>query len=453
MVNLVIGVDADGVLVNMSSFYLREGRKFFKKEPVDRDVYSSKDMFGVSSKQNFMFGLKVYTKYCTKELPMENAKEVIQKLNEEGCELHEITARMFTTNKGPIGNIYRKLFEKWCKKHDMHFKSFEYCSEDYSPRDKLIACKKLNVDVMIEDKPDVAYYLAENNVKVILMSAPYNKNLRHENIIRVSNWLEVYDKIQEIKTSLDRNDEFTKLEIEDKLKLGNEEKIEYFKKYHNYLKNLEINEIALKKGNKRFKLIYKIAYLPIKIRFRPKVIGKENIPYQDGLIVASNHLNSFDQYIIGYALGNRAMTGFAASTIENTFRGKLFKFTKSAVFIDRESKESRKNGEEEISKRIIHGQTALIFPEGTRKNKTEEGKRKTLLEFKKGTVVISQKTGAPILPIAISYQKHKSVVKVGEILYINFTDDIDEANKRLRRTIEEMVIETNEKVYKKRGRK
>ncbi len=449
MRNLVIGVDADGVLLDMNNFYIIEGQKFFKKEPVDRNAYDLKDIFDISPKEKIMFGLRNYPKYCISELPREDASKIISKLNEEGCKLHEITARMFTEYRNIIGYICRKMFEKWCKKNNMHFDSFEYCSEEYSARDKLIACKKLHVDVMIEDKADVAEFLAQNGIKVLLYDAPYNKELECQNIIRVKNWLEIYSEIQKIKAELDLSDEFVKLELDDKKNLNNEEKKAYFNNYYNHLKNLQINKELLKKGEKRFKLIYKIGYLPIRIKFNPKVEGKENIPYQDGLIVVSNHLNSYDQYIIGYAFGNRNFCGFAASTINNTFRGKLFDYTNSAIFIDRENKESKKNGEEEISKRIVNGQTALIFPEGTRKNKTEEGMKEILLDFKKGAVAIAQKTGSPIIPVAISYQKNESIVKVGEIIYVDAIDDLDIVNENLHNKIKTMVLQLDRKIGKK----
>jgi len=69
----------------------------------------------------------------------------------------------------------------------LNFSSIQYCSEKFSLRDKLLACKKLHVDVMIEDKTDVAMYLAENDVKVIMIDTPNNKGVRHNNIIKVHN--------------------------------------------------------------------------------------------------------------------------------------------------------------------------------------------------------------------------------------------------------------------------
>ena len=38
---------------------------------------------------------------------------------------------------------------------------------------------------MIDDRPEVALYLAEHHIKVLLFDAPYNQNLEHENVRRV----------------------------------------------------------------------------------------------------------------------------------------------------------------------------------------------------------------------------------------------------------------------------
>lgn len=448
MNNFVVGIDADGVLVNMSEFNIREGKKYFKKEPVNLNAYHTRDIFGVSKKEEFIYGLKgALNKYCKKEPPMPNCKEVIKKLNEEGIVLHEITARKFTTFDNIIGKYYRKLFEKWLHKHELKFKTIEYCSETDSPRDKLLGCRKLNVDVMIEDKPDVAEYLANNDVKILLMDAPYNKDLMHPNITRVYNWEEIYDNIIKLKKAKHKFENFEIKSKEQKASMTDEEKVKYFNDYHHYLKNLKINEKAIKRGNRRFKIAYNIMKLPIKMIYNPKVSGKENIPYQNGFIVASNHLNSNDQYLISSALGNRHFSGFAASTIEDTFRAKLFKYIEGAVFIDRQDSESKKRCEEELSKRVVNGDIALIFPEGTRKNKTEEGRKKEQLPFKFGTVSMSQKTGTAILPVSIYYGKKQNYVKFGELFYVRPEEELSKKNIELERIIlnmtRESIIEDN----------
>ena len=226
----------------------------------------------------------------------------------------------------------------------------------------------------------------------------------------------------------------------------------YFYNYKRHLKNVNINEELLKKGENRFKLLYHPMMIPIKLLLRPKVINKKNIPYQDGFIIASNHLNSYDQYLIGAALGNRSVTGFAASTIKNTFRGKLFNFTKGAIFMDRQDENSKAICSEELAARVAHDKIALIFPEGTRKNKDEEGRKKILLDFKLGTVAIAQKTGAPILPMALSYGKY-NLVRIGIPFIVTPTEDLEEVNKKLYNKILELQLENAKFKRNKDGRR
>lgn len=443
MRKFVVGVDADGVLTDMSKFNIEEGMKYFKKEPVDPSAYHTRDIFGVSKTAETIYGLRgALQKYCTKIPPRPQCQTVISKLNEEGIELHEITARKFTTFKNVIGFYYRSLFENWLKKNKLNFKSIQYCSETFSPRDKLLGCRKLNVDVMVEDKPDVALYLAEKGTKVLLVDAPYNQGLEHENMIRVFSWNEIYTLIHQMKAEKDKLEDFSIKTLEERRMMTADELNNYFNGYHHYLKNLTINEAALKAGKRKFKLVYSTAYLPIKAIFNPQIRGKENIPYQEGYIVASNHLTSKDQYMISYALGNIHFSGFAASTIENTFRGKLFKLIDGSVFIDRTSSESKKEGEIRLSSRIAKGNTAIIFPEGTRKNKDPEGRAKEQLPFKLGTVSMAQKTGAPILPVSIYYGKKNNYVKFSELFFVYPTDDIVEKNAELENIILTMTRES-----------
>ena len=97
---------------------------------------------------------------------------------------------------------------------------------------------------------------------------------------------------------------------------------------------------------------------------------------------------------------------------------------------------------EELAKRIAHDQIALIFPEGTRKNKTEEGRKKEQLPFKLGTVSIAQKTGAPILPTSIYYGKKYKIVRFGEPFIVKPDEDLIEANKKLENTVLNMTRES-----------
>ena len=435
--DIIVGVDADGVLTNLIEHNIREGKKVFKKEVLNPNEYDLEKIFDLSDYSKlvkYAKAFQIYENYCKNEKSREGVAEVINELTNDGFKFNQITARKFAAEKNILGKRYRNLLIEWNKKHNINFDNYKFCSEYNVANKKLIACSSLDVEIMIEDNASVALELANNQIKVLLVNAPYNQGVEHENIIRVNSWYDIKNELINYKENKLENKfskNFKKLNTEEVKKLTDEEKNQYFSAYKRHLKSLKINEKAFKVGEKRFKIIFKSLELPVKKLLKVKTEGQQNVPYEDGFIVTSNHIDSYDQFIVGLAIGNRPFTGLAASTIENTIRGKMFKFTNGAIFVDRKDKESRKTSSDELSKRIAHGKTALIFPEGTRKNKSEEGKLKFQLPFNLGAVSMAQKTGAPILPTAINHFDNYSIVRVGTPIIIKPTDDLVEINRRL----------------------
>ena len=445
---LVIGIDADGVLTDMYNFNLRKGKIILAREPVNPNGYNIKEMFN-ASKLEILKCAKTLPEYFNDEKPREKTEEFINRLNDDGEELHEITARMFVTNKGLLGKKARTSFTNWLKKNNLKFKSIQYCSETNSPRDKYIACNKLDVDVMIEDKPEVANYLNEKGVKVLLFDAPYNQEVKGENIIRIYNWDEAYKEIQIMKKQTTKkvsSPNFVKVKTDERISLDKEEQLEYLRDYKNNLKNLKINHENISKIEKKYKLIHKAMYGLAVLAFRPIIIGKENIPYQKGVIFASNHLNSLDQFLITTATGNRHLTGLAASTIRDTARGKLFNQV-GAIFVDRTDPISKSNSEDELGKRLVNDKDIIIFPEGTRKNKDKNGKEKEQLKFKYGTVNLAQVTGSPIVPISIKYGLF-SIVRIGKPIIVKKTDNFLDRHEEFENTVLNMTRENNKTLRK-----
>ena len=306
---IVVGVDADGVETNLYEHNVREGTRYFKRKPINLDGYSLEEIFDVKDiPKLFLYAkaFKIYKKYCLNEPPRQNLSKFINDLSADVFEFHSITARKFATTPG-LGAWARKMLKQWNKKNKIDFKTYNFCDEKRSCRDKLLACNKLNVDVMVEDKPDIALHLAQNGIKVLLFDAPYNKNLIHENIVRVHTWDEVKLQLDKIKSSKKESSNFIKLDKEEIQELSLEEKNKYFDGYKSMLKNLEFNQSLFEKCDRKFKLIYNSLVLPVKSYFKIKVFGKEKIPYQNGFIMASNHLDSNDQYKIGLAIGNRPL--------------------------------------------------------------------------------------------------------------------------------------------------
>jgi len=439
---LIIGCDADGVLTDLSAHNLREGKKTFRREAINPNEYELDKMFDVSDIPKpllYMKAFGIYRRYCKYERPRRFAPEVLSQLRAKGIEFHLITARKYAADRGILGKTARRYFNNWLKKYSISFNATHFCDEKKSPRDKLLACRKLGVDAMIEDRADNALYLAENGVKVILMDAPYNKELSHKNIIRIRNWNEVPEVISGVEP-IDISG-FHILYHEETDKLSRDEKNNYFRKYQRYLQSSEFDTEKFRKGDKRFRMLYRIMKLPAKAFFSVKTSGIENLPYQDGFIIACNHSDSSDQYRLGLALGNRPFVGYAAKEIQHTFRGRLFDSTGLGVFIDRNDHDDKKSAAEKMAVYVAHNRTALIFPEGTRKNKTAEGKALFQNRFKNGTAVLAQKTGAGIVPVAVNSFGRKCRISFGEPIYVSPFEEIEEKTIELEKAVAKLSFE------------
>lgn len=195
---MIIGVDCDGVLTDMSEYIYEYGEKWFKRKPSNPDGYSTAEIFGCTDKEEFRFGLRYFFTYCKKWPPRTDAVRINNMLIDDRHQLYEITARKFVMMKNPLGWYSKHVFEKWLKKHGFVFNGIHYCSESHSPEDKLEGCRKFAVDLMIDDKPEVALHLADNGIKVLLFDTSYNQNVKHANIVRVYDWNDVYEKIQKL---------------------------------------------------------------------------------------------------------------------------------------------------------------------------------------------------------------------------------------------------------------
>lgn len=352
------------------------------------------------------------------------SKGVLDSLKQQGSEIHIIADGKHITDNSLIGHYYRKHLRRWLMKNRLEANSVTYCSEKFCLRDKLLVCRKLHIDVMVENKTEDALFLAENGIKIILLAEPYNREISHPNIVSADDFGTLLETVVKCTDSENMSEG-----------LGGQE-------YHVLKqKSKQLDSKKIQRGKRVYSFLYWLLSPGMWLKYRPKVKNKEAVPFQSGVIYCSNHLYSSDNYLIELALGKgHYYAGLAASEIRNTFRGKLFSWTQGAVFLDRKDKESRKKASDELACRVVYGDNAMIYPEGTRKNKTVEGEKKVILEFQKGAASIAQKTGTAILPIALHYGKRNRVM-FGDLFYVMPWDDVAVMTKKLQDTIENMIHE------------
>lgn len=191
-----IGVDIDGVLIDLERFELDYGSKFclennlpviLKKKFVDDEVYDLTD------EQCAKFW-ETYLEYYAKEYKARDfASQIIHKLRKEGNEIYIVTGR---NEEGLTGESYGKMKEfvsKWLEENKI-----EYDRIIYTEGSKLPYCIGNYIDVMIEDNPKNTVEIS-SKIPVLCFNAMYNAEIEGENIKRVYSWYEIYEKLEKKK--------------------------------------------------------------------------------------------------------------------------------------------------------------------------------------------------------------------------------------------------------------
>ena len=184
-----------------------------------------------------------------------------------------------------------------------------------------------------------------------------------------------------------------------------------------------------KEKNIVYYIIKPIYTILLKIIFRPKVLGKENIPEDGALIFAGNHKHAVDPTMV--MMSTKRIVHYMAK--EELFRGLHGLLFKKIGLIKVYRGRSNPNAVIEAEKVLNNGGTIGIFPEGTR-NKGEE----ELLKFRHGAVAIAKKTKIPILPFAIKNKykifRRSVVLEFGKPIDVS-NMEAEEANEYLRNEV------------------
>jgi 1-acyl-sn-glycerol-3-phosphate acyltransferase len=156
---------------------------------------------------------------------------------------------------------------------------------------------------------------------------------------------------------------------------------------------------------------------------RVHVKGLERVPSQS-CIFAANHTSSVDAPAVVWSIPRRIAILLKRSLFKYPIVGQAFTFA-HFIPVDRFNRDSAIVSLEQATEALRHGQSFLIYPEGTR---SPDGR---LQEFKKGTAVMAIKAGVQIVPVACSgahrvMKKRSLLVSPGDIL-VEFLDPVDAA--------------------------
>jgi 1-acyl-sn-glycerol-3-phosphate acyltransferase len=126
--------------------------------------------------------------------------------------------------------------------------------------------------------------------------------------------------------------------------------------------------------------------------FRPKVVGRENIPATGAAILAPVHRSFADFGFAAFCTERKLFFMTKDEMWNNKWLGKLL-LTVGAFPVHRESadREALQRAEEVLRR----GELLVLFPEGTRRDGRE------VEDLMEGATFLSARTGAPIVPIGI----------------------------------------------------
>lgn len=169
-----------------------------------------------------------------------------------------------------------------------------------------------------------------------------------------------------------------------------------------------------------------------KLYYNPTIINKENIPKDGPLIIAGNHKHLFDQCLA--IIATKRPIHYMAK--KEYFEGKFAWFFKAMGCIcvkrDGNDKEASTKALEVLKNDLVLG----IFPEGTR-NRTSN----KLLPFKYGAVSLANKSGALIVPFAITgkfvFRSQDLTIRFGKAFKVS--GNLEEDNKFLEDSVVKLL--------------
>lgn len=132
----------------------------------------------------------------------------------------------------------------------------------------------------------------------------------------------------------------------------------------------------------------------LRMMFRIKIEGMENIPQAKGYILVANHRSNFDPLFVVTAVHSQVHYMAKAELFKSAIGNRFFRAV-GAFPVERGKGDS---GAIEWATRLIHeGRVLGMFPEGTRSPTAVP------LRPKSGAAMIAQQTGADVLPCAVCF--------------------------------------------------
>ena len=186
----IIGIDIDDTITNSTRVVKRYIYKYSNSNELKNNVEGIIRGTYVSDETKTFY--KARSKEIGNDIKIKkHAREVIQKLHDDGHKIIIVTAR----NNNYYDDAYKFSYD-YLKRNGIVFDKL-ITDQPY----KLNICKKEHINIFIDDAIDTVDSIQKEGIKSILFESSINKN-KKSLAKRLNNWKEVYRYIEKNKKSM-----------------------------------------------------------------------------------------------------------------------------------------------------------------------------------------------------------------------------------------------------------
>jgi len=179
-----------------------------------------------------------------------------------------------------------------------------------------------------------------------------------------------------------------------------------------------------------YSILRPIVTILFKLFYRPKYIGRDNIPKNGRIILAGNHKNNLDCIFL-ISSTKRPVHFLAKKELFSGLKGVLFN-NLGLIPVDRKNKS---HSSIELAEKYLESEKMIgIFPEGTFNRSND-----TILPFKIGAVKMSSDTNSKIVPFTIKgdYKLFSKNLVIEFLKPMEVKKDLEIENKKLEKIIKD----------------
>lgn len=140
----------------------------------------------------------------------------------------------------------------------------------------------------------------------------------------------------------------------------------------------------------------------LRLRFWPRIVGREHVPSRGPVLLASNHLSGLDTILIP-SFAPRRVQFLAKASLFSTRFGRWFFTSIGAIPVHRGASSAAQAALDSGRRVLASGNVFAVFPEGSR---SRDGK---LYRGRSGAAWLALSTGATVVPVGLigTNRKHR----------------------------------------------